>query len=273
MVEADSKAREINAKIVYFGPEGSGMTANVQYIHRKLRQEHRGDLRTEQPGDDPSTTYEILPVHLGAVQGYETSIDIHTVPGAPGLNDLRRDILKDADGVVFVADLCPDRHDATVEAVEELRGHIQSYGRSLDDMMLLIQYNKRDLADENALDSLHPRLGLKPAATFEAVASKGTGVLQTLTSVSKLMLSKLRQEAECLGDVLDTPLDQDVSETIDADLTEAEATPEMPDKGFRIEDVGPAEGSEQGIQVPIRLIDEASGRRLELCLRLSIDEA
>ena len=273
MVEADSKAREINAKIVYFGPAGSGMTANVQYIHRKLRQEHRGDLRTKQPSDDPRTTYEILPVQLGAVQGYETSIDIHTVPGAPGLNDIRRDILKDVDGVVFVADLCPSRHDATVEAVEELRGHLQSYGRSLDDMMLLIQYNKRDLADENALDSLHHRLGLKPVATFEAVASKGTGVLQTLTSVSKLMLSKLRREAESLGTVLDSPLEEEVSKAIDSGLPQAEATLETLDKGFRIEDVGPAEGSDQGVQVPIRLIDEASGRRLELCLRLSIDEA
>ena len=274
MGEPAGNERKIRAKIVYYGPAGAGKTANAEYIHRKLKREHRGRLRKEHVAGNPEAVYEVLPVNLGTVQGYETELYIHTVPGGPAQADTRRALLDGADGIVFVADPRPERHDATVESFKELREHLRSYGRSIDDLMLLVQYNQRDLAGENDLDGLHRRLKASPSATFEAVASEGTGVLQTLTTASKFILAQVRRRDEAEPppvQVLTEVAEQEVSDVIDSALPELSL--DDPAKGFRIESAGPAEGTPEGVRVPIRLIDEASGRRLELCLRLSIESA
>lgn len=186
-----NRADRIHAKIVFYGPAGAGLTSNLEYIHRKLRRELRGELTVSNVRDG---SYELLPVELGSIRDVQTSVLIHTVPTGEGHRGLRREILDGADGVVFVADLRPMRHDATVASLTELREHLATYNRSIDDVLLVVQYNRRDLADENSLDSLHRRLALRPAATFEAVANEGTGVLQTLTCLTKLILNRLRRE-------------------------------------------------------------------------------
>ena len=188
------EAREIHAKIVYYGPAEAGKTTNLEFIHRKLKREHRGDLQVSRIGSDAA--YEFVPVTLGSVRGYSTSIHVYTVPSGDEHLELRRQILDGTDGVVFVADLRPERHDATIAAAAELKEHLDSYGRSFDEVVLVIQYNKRGTTNENALDELHKRLGLEPEAYFEAVANQGTGVLQTLTTLSKQILSNIRQAAE-----------------------------------------------------------------------------
>ena len=268
--------REINAKIVYFGASGAGTTANLEFIHRKLKEAHRGEITREQQGKDKSSLYEILPVKLGKVRGYDTSILIHSVPGAHSHGKLRQKILNGADGVVFVADLRPDRHDATVAAAAELREHIHKNGQALDDLLLLIQYNQSDCSDENALDAIHRRLGLEPAATFEAVASEGTGVLQTLTSVSKLMLARLRRETERHStEVLSGLSEADVDEAVDEALptVDISVSPGGPEKSLQIESAGPAEITESGVELPIHIIDPESGRRLTISLTLNLDVA
>ncbi|MFQ5515327.1 MAG: ATP/GTP-binding protein [Myxococcota bacterium] len=274
MGEVDPKRQQIHARIVYFGAAGAGTTTNLEYIHRKLRAEHRGDL--VHSGSDPDSRYESLAVQLGRVQGYETALEIVSVPVGAGAREERRKLLARADGIVFVADLQPERHDATAAAVQELREHLENLSRPLDDLMLLIQYNKSDLADENALDSLHRRLGLEPAATFEAVAHEGTGVLPTLTTVSKLMLARLRRTAELEQSSARLRLETsgpDVEGAVEVALDTPPGSAPRAEKGFRLESAGPVEGSETELRIPIRLIDETSGRRIELCLRLGVDVA
>jgi len=154
MGTADREAREIRGKIVYYGAEGAGKTANLVFIQRKLKREHRGELKRLSTRDGVAV-YETLPVELGAVRGYKTSIQISSVPGTSQASALRRQILDRVDGIVFVADLRPDRHQATVAALDELRKHLSSYGRELENVPLVVQYNHRDQADENAVERLY----------------------------------------------------------------------------------------------------------------------
>src|SRR5262249_40854667 len=194
MGTADREAHEIHGKVVYFGPTGAGKSANLSFIQRKLKREHRGELK-RQTGRDGTSTYDVLPVSLGAVRGYKTSIQITTVPGATSAAGIRRELLKDVDGIVFVADLRPERHDATLASAAELRQHLSAQGRKIEDVPLVLQYNRRDQVDENAVERLHRKRGL-PGSVFEAVASDGTGVLQTLTTLSKLVLAELRKAVD-----------------------------------------------------------------------------
>jgi signal recognition particle receptor subunit beta len=185
----DRAAGEIHAKVVYYGPPGVGLTSNIEFVHRKLRREHRGELKRLETAGAP---HEFLPVELGQIKDIRTSIEVFTVPSGEAQRERRRELLTDVDGIVFVADLRPARHEATVAALQELRELLESHQRSLEDVTLVVQYNRRDLADENALDRLHRQLDVRSLATFEAVASEGAGVLQTLTSLAKLVLNRLR---------------------------------------------------------------------------------
>ena len=279
-----SRPREIHAKVVYFGPQGSGTSENIRYIHRKLRSEHRGELRTSQVRGDSNAQFEFLPIELGSVNSADTSIHLYTVPGGDKYAKARRRLLDEVDGVVFVADLRPTRHDATLKALEELREHMQTFGRELDDIVLILQYNRRDLADENAVESLHRKLGLEPDAVFEAVASEGTGVLQTLTSLSKLILRQIRRETEAPEEVT-----QESEPTPQVEPAPIEPTPRLeetrafdappvevdvaidPDKAFEIESAGPAEIAGSEVRVPVVLVEPGTGRRLELRLRLALE--
>jgi signal recognition particle receptor subunit beta len=266
--------REIHAKIVYYGPDQSGKTSNVEFIQRKLKREHRGELKVSHVGPDRETAYEFLAVTLGTVRGYSTSIHIYTVPGGEAQRELRRQVLDGADGVVFVADLRPERHQATLDAAAELKEHLQSYGRSLDDIVLVIQYNRRGQASENALDELHHKLGLNPSAYFEAVANEGTGVLQTLTTLSKQILSNIRTAAD-----KEPPEPEQAVPLAQVELTQIPVESEPASmaigpqtKGFCLESAGPVDASEGELRIPILLTDEESGRKVELCLRLSLGE-
>jgi mutual gliding-motility protein MglA len=275
MGTADRDAHEIHGRVVYFGPTGAGKSANLQFIQRKLKREHRGEL-AKKTAKDGTTTYDVLPVSLGAVRGYKTSIDITTVPGSPSAAAIRRELLKDVDGIVFVADLRPERHDATLASAAELRQQLTAQGRKLEDVPLVLQYNRRDLVDENAVERLHRKLGL-PGACFEAVASEGTGVLQTLTTLSKLVLAELRKAVDEVA--RQTPA-KPVRAVTSVDPLEpptgtkafpARVKPGAVDKGFTIESAGPVDGAGSEITIPLRLVDEASGRRVEIAIRIAID--
>ncbi|MFI5315656.1 MAG: ATP/GTP-binding protein [Myxococcota bacterium] len=278
MGTADRDAHEIHGKVVYIGPTGAGKSANLAFIQRKLKREHRGELK-KQTSRDGSATYDVLPVSLGAVRGYKTSIQITTVPGAPQATALRRELLKDVDGIVFVADLRPERHDATLASASELRQLIAAQGRKLEDVPLVLQYNRRDQVDENAVERLHRKLGIH-GACFEAVASEGTGVLQTLTTLSKLVLAELRKAVDeevsratpAKAKRAVTALDPLEPSTASGALTaRVKAKPAAPEKGFTIESAGPVDGGGSEICIPVRLVDEASGRRVEIAVRIAID--
>ena len=268
----DREAGEIHAKIVYWGSEGAGKTANVHVIRRKLKRAHRGELQIVETASKPAAKYECLPVELGSVRGLKTSIHLHTSPGGKAHDDERRSMLDGVDGVVFVADLRPARHEATLASLEELKVHLGSYSRALEDVILVVQYNHRDEADENALDKLHAGLDVKAAAQFECIASEGTGVLQCLTAISKLILARIRQQAD--ADELDkaapkpkpaAPAEEEV------EIEMAAATDESAGGGFRLVTAGSAEVSDGALRIPVRLIEESTGREIDLSLRLSLE--
>lgn len=283
MAAPDAEPREIHAKIVYFGAEGAGTTTNLERIHRKLKREHRGDLVVMRT--DGGAAYEHLPVQLGAVRGFSTSIHVYSAPVGPENAAERRRLLDGVDGVALVADLRPERHDATVSALDELREHLASYGRTLDDVRIVVQYNHRDGANENALDRLHRRLGLSSAMQFEAVAIADTGVLQTLSTLSKLIVSDQRRRVES-GETLGSLTSRSCADVASRDESQAgaesaaRATPAtplapslsicIPEKGFRLAPAGDVECVGGELRIPIELIDETTGRHVELCLRLGI---
>jgi signal recognition particle receptor subunit beta len=276
MGTADREAHEIHGRVVYFGPTGAGKSANLRFIQRKLKREHRGEL-VKKMAKDGATTYDVLPVSLGAVRGYKTSIEISTVPGSPQAAALRRELLKDVDGIVFVADLRPERHDATLASAAELRQHLSAQGRKIEDVPLVLQYNRRDQVDENAVERLHRKLGIK-GACFEAVASEGTGVLQTLTTLSKLVLAELRKAVDEVSRAtpakaqrVASPIDPLEPPTGTAALTARVKPGVGVEKGFTIESAGPVDGAGSEITIPLRLVDEASGRRVEIAVRIAID--
>jgi signal recognition particle receptor subunit beta len=264
---------EIKAKLVYYGAHGSGMTANLECIHRKLKKGHRGDLRTEGPAD---ARYEILPVQLGQIKGFTTSIHVYTVPGGDKHSDTRQKLVRDADGIVFVADLRADRYNATLESLKELQNHLKSHGRSLREVLLVIQYNHRDEADENCVERLHKSIKLKPAASFEAIAPEGTGVLPCLTTISKLILADLRKRAdrESGDSSSDEPMTRSrLEDDIEIPKVEVRAGASRsgdPDERFVVKSVGAAELSDNGIDIPIRLVHQRTGDALDLRIHLEI---
>lgn len=279
MAVLDRESREIRAKIVYFGAAGAGLTSNLQFIHRKLRKQSRGELRTTRLPGPPPAAYEHLAVELGAVRGYQAALQLYTVPGGEPHRQLRRELLDGVDGVVFVADLRPSRHEASAAALAELRRHLESYGRALDELALVVQYNRRDLADENALDALHRKLALKPAGAFEADASEGTGVLQTLTSLSKLVLQRLRQQVDAAEATSQTTVSPFEPTVMARDTQEFEAPPlaepallvGAPVGDISLEAAGPVEARERELRIPLRLVEVGSGRAIALSLRVALD--
>ena len=287
MGTADRDAREIHGKIVYYGAAGAGKSSNLAFIQRKLKREHRGELKRLATRDGV-IVYETLPVQLGAVRGFKTSIEISSVPGASEASALRRKLLEAVDGIVFVADLRPDRHSATVASLAELRQNLASYGRKLEDVPLVVQYNHRDQADENAVERLHRLLPMREASCFEARAHEGSGVLQTLTTLSKLLLVELRKTVDEAGPASSAavytgrnlpakrgrvvesveplgPPSGDVTANYDDEPAA------VLEKGFQIESAGPVGGGGSEIRIPVRLIDEATGRRVEIVVRVAID--
>jgi len=176
---------EVNARILLWGIAGSGKTTTLETIHAKLRDDLRGDLRREPTRLDPTVHYEALPITLGEIGGFGTQIEMIAVPGAEDQAMTRKQLLDEIDGIVLVLDCSPERIRDNGPAIEELRQSLAAYGRRLDGFPLVLQYNKRDVADPFAIEDLHRQIGLDQAAVFETIATTGHGILPTLTTISK----------------------------------------------------------------------------------------
>jgi hypothetical protein len=186
----------VNARIIYWGAEGAGKRTNLRVIHAKLRPDHRGELRFLPTRLDPTVTYAALPIELGEVGGVRTRLQIVAVPGERGHAPTRKQLLDRADGVVLVLDARRERQEDNLASFEELKAALAAYGRRVDEMPLVVQYNKRDLADPYALEDLHRKLAMRGVAAFEAAAKDGAGVLQTLTTISKRVIRHLRDRTQ-----------------------------------------------------------------------------
>ena len=192
-------AREINCKIVYYGPGLCGKTTNVQHVFEKTRPESKGKMISLSTETDRTLFFDFLPIDLGSIRGFKVRFHLYTVPGQVFYDASRKLVLKGADGVVFVADSQPSRTEANVESLENLEFNLQEQGLSLAKVPYVIQFNKRDLPDVLPVEQLRSMLNAIGAPEVQACAKDGTGVFETLKTLSKLVLVRQSQLQAQLG--------------------------------------------------------------------------
>ena len=185
-------AREINCKIVYYGPGLCGKTTNIQYIYDKTGNGAKGKLISLATESERTLFFDFLPIELGSIRGFRTRFHLYTVPGQVFYDASRKLILKGVDGVVFVADSQDARMDANVESIRNLKENLKDQGYSLDKIPYVLQLNKRDLPSAVPAAEMIKALRLKDEPVFEAVATRGPGVFETLKAVVKNVLIDLK---------------------------------------------------------------------------------
>jgi signal recognition particle receptor subunit beta len=186
-------SREINCKIVYYGPGLCGKTTNLQYIYSKTNPEAKGKMISLATETERTLFFDFLPLSLGEIRGFKTRFHLYTVPGQVFYDASRKLILKGVDGVVFVADSQIERMEANIESLDNLRVNLQDQGYNLDKIPYVVQYNKRDLPNSAPMDELKKLLNPTNVPEYEAVATTGVGVFDTLKAVAKLVLTELKR--------------------------------------------------------------------------------
>jgi signal recognition particle receptor subunit beta len=186
-------AREINCKIVYYGPGLCGKTTNLQYIYERTNPDAKGKMISLATETERTLFFDFLPLSLGEIRGFKTRFHLYTVPGQVFYDASRKLILKGVDGVIFVADSQMERLEANQESVENLRTNLAEQGYSLEKIPYVIQYNKRDLPNVVSVEELRPLVNPMGVPDFEANARSGVGVFDTLKAVSKLVLNELKR--------------------------------------------------------------------------------
>ena len=187
------------ARILLWGISGSGKTTTLQMIHSKLQADLRGELTQEPTRLDPTVFYESMPIMLGKVGGLDSQIELLAVPGAADQAMTRKQLLDEVDGIVLVLDCSPARIEENWAALTELRESLGAYGRALEEIPVVLQYNKRDVADPFAIEALHRRIELDQAAVFETIATTGHGVMATLTTISKHVVRARKNQTSRSG--------------------------------------------------------------------------
>ena len=186
-------SREVNCKLVYYGPGLGGKTTNLEYIYEKVAPASKGKMISLATETERTLFFDFLPLSLGEIRGFKTLFHLYTVPGQVFYDASRKLILKGVDGVVYVADSQIGRIEANIESLENLRTNLSEQGYSLDKLPYVIQYNKRDLPEVASVEELHQLLNPTNVPAFEGVARTGVGVFDTLKAVAKLVLSELRR--------------------------------------------------------------------------------
>ena len=186
-------AREINCKLVYYGPGLCGKTTNLQYIFERTNPEHKGKMISLATETERTLFFDFLPLSLGEIRGFKTRFHLYTVPGQVFYDASRKLILKGVDGVIFVADSQVERMEANEESLENLRTNLAEQGYALERLPFVIQYNKRDLPNVASSEELRQLLNKGKVPDFDAVARTGVGVFDTLKAVAKLVLTELRK--------------------------------------------------------------------------------
>ncbi len=186
-------SREINCKIVYYGPGLGGKTTNLQYVYDKTNPDAKGKMISLATETERTLFFDFLPLALGTIRGFKTRFHLYTVPGQVFYDASRKLILKGVDGVVFVADSQLERMDANIESVENLKENLMEQGYDLAKVPYVIQYNKRDLDNIATAEELQKALNPMNVPWFEGVAPSGDGVFETLKAVAKQVLLKLKK--------------------------------------------------------------------------------
>lgn len=184
---------ELSAKIVYYGPGLSGKTTNLEWIHKKLEPDKRGKLISLETKTDRTLFFDFLPVQIGEIQGYRLRFNVYTVPGQIFYNETRRMVLKGVDGVVFVADSQKEMANENLENLRNLAENLKSIGKSISEVPVVFQYNKRDLQNTLSVQEMNRLLNPKTLPFFEAIAVHGEGVLTTLTRIIRMVADHLKR--------------------------------------------------------------------------------
>jgi signal recognition particle receptor subunit beta len=186
-------SREINCKIVYYGPGLGGKTTNLQYVYDKTAPSAKGKMISLATETDRTLFFDFLPLELGSVRGFKTRFHLYTVPGQVFYDASRKLILKGVDGIIFVADSQEERMDANIESISNLEQNLKMQGYDLMKIPYVLQLNKRDLPNAVSVEEMKRELNRKGEPIVEAVASIGTGVFDTLKAVAKQVLIELKK--------------------------------------------------------------------------------
>jgi len=192
MVSINYASREVCCKIVYYGPGLSGKTTNLQYVHSKVPASTRGKLISLATESDRTLYFDFLPINIGAINGFAAKFQLYTVPGQVYYNATRKLVLRGVDGIVFVADSQPDKMEENIESLVNLEENLKEYGYDINNVPLVIQYNKRDLPGVMPVEQLNAKLNPRDWPFFGSSATIGNGVFDTLKLIIKLVLDKAK---------------------------------------------------------------------------------
>ena len=184
--------KEINCKIVYYGPGLGGKTTNIQHVYQRTASQSKGQMVTLNTENERTLFFDFLPLDLGMIRGFKTRFHLYTVPGQVFYEASRKLILRGVDGVVFVADSRVERMEANIESLEGLKKNLEEQGYDLQKIPLILQWNKRDLPNITSVQNLEAKLNELDFPSFEAVATTGEGVFETLKMISKLVLLNIK---------------------------------------------------------------------------------
>ncbi|MDF1581218.1 MAG: ADP-ribosylation factor-like protein [Desulfuromonadales bacterium] len=186
-------SREINCKIVYYGPGLCGKTTNLQHVYQMTDPDAKGKMISLATETERTLFFDFLPLALGEIRGFKTRFHLYTVPGQVFYDASRKLILKGVDGVVFVADAQEERLDANIESMENLKVNLEEQGYQLENLPFVIQYNKYDLPNVTPIEELRELLNPNGVPEFKGCAVTGEGVFETLKEVAKLILMELKK--------------------------------------------------------------------------------
>ncbi len=196
MVVFNYSGKEVSAKVVYYGPGLSGKTTNLEWIYGKVPETQRGKMVSMKTKTDRTLFFDFLPLSAGEINGFRTRFLLYTVPGQVYYNATRKLVLKGADGIVFVADSDPQLRQANKESLANLEKNLNEYGTSIDQMPIVLQYNKRDLPQALPLEELNADLNPRGLLVVPAVAIRGEGVFETFKEITRLVFQKMHDRFE-----------------------------------------------------------------------------
>jgi hypothetical protein len=249
-------SKEVTAKIVYYGPGLSGKTTNLQYIFSVTNPQSRGELVSIETDIERTLFFDLLPMNVGLVKGYQTKFQLYTVPGQIFYDSTRKLVLKGADGIVFVCDSQEPMEKANIESLENLKSNLKEHNQNLADLPYVFQYNKRDLGNILPVNVLNQFLNNTNRPFFEATATCGEGVIETLREISSLTLIQIKKTIEHSQNIKKESILIDFDTNTNQEIIKKE---ELPFKKISLENVSSIEDNEFILD-----LDESDEREEEL---------
>jgi signal recognition particle receptor subunit beta len=186
--------REINFKVVYYGPGLSGKTTNIKTIYEKVKADNKGKLVSLATETERTLFFDFFPLDLGTIKGYKVKFHLYTVPGQIYYSSSRKLIMKGVDGIVFVADSQRERFEANIESLQDMMDNLKEYNIDFETLPYVLQLNKRDLPNITPANELIKTLRKKNEPVVESMALKGDGVVETLKGISKLIMIDVKRK-------------------------------------------------------------------------------